>query len=212
MTPSPEDLLGAYANGFFPMAEQRDSTQLFWFHPEKRGILPLDNFHVPRRLARTLRQKPFRLSFNGAFREVMNGCAQPRAKERDSWINAEILSLYGALHEQGYAHSLECWKDDFLVGGIYGVSLGGAFFGESMFSRERDASKIALVALVKLLKACGYLLFDTQYVNPHLVQFGAQEISREDYMKRLRKALQVSPNPSSRLVVSSGNTIATLSS
>lgn len=212
MTLSTKDLLGAYANGFFPMAENREAEELYWFHPDMRGILPIEDFHVPKRLARTLRQKPFVLSFNRAFGQVMRECAKPRSRERDSWINAEILAMYQQLHEEGHAHSLECWREERLVGGIYGVSLGGAFFGESMFSRERDASKIALVALVELLKACGYILFDAQYVNPHLKQFGVQEIPREDYMKRLRKALQVSPNPSSRLVVSSGNIIATLSS
>lgn len=209
---TPDELLAAYANGYFPMAESRTARELYWFHPEQRGVLPLDDFHIPQRLNRTLRKKPYRLTADLAFAQVIHACAEPRADERDSWINPEIVALYTSLHARGHAHSIECWDGEELCGGLYGVSLGGAFFGESMFSRKSDASKIALVALVTLLKECGYGLLDTQFVNDHLKQFGIEEVPRADYMKRLRYALQISPNPSSRFVASSGNILRTFSS
>ncbi len=209
---SPQELLAAYANGYFPMARSRDEDELYWFHPEERGIIPLELFHIPRKLARVVAKKPYRLTVNACFSEVIAACAAPRSAERDSWINPRIQVLYTELHKVGHAHSIEAWRGDELVGGLYGVSVGGAFCGESMFSRADDASKIALVALVEIVKDAGYVLLDTQFVNAHLMQFGVQEITREDYVKRLRYALQVSPNPSSRFVASSGRILRTFSS
>lgn len=181
-------LLRAYAYGVFPMAESRDDPQLYWIDPEARGILPLDRFHVPKRLRRTVRQHPFEIRIDTAFREVMLGCAEAAPNRDGTWINERILALYCELHARGQAHSVECWKDGRLVGGLYGVSLGAAFFGESMFSRETDASKVALVYLVARLLAGGYRLLDTQFVTSHLKQFGAVEISRDAYRARLFEA------------------------
>src|SRR6185437_6041617 len=149
---TPEILLHAYAQGIFPMAERRDDPELYWVSPEQRGIIPLDLFHIPKRLARTVRSDRFRVTADTAFAEVLRGCAEGVTGRPNTWINAEIMRLYTALHDAGRAHSIECWDDQRLVGGLYGVSLGGAFFGESMFSRERDASKVALVHLVARLK------------------------------------------------------------
>jgi leucyl/phenylalanyl-tRNA---protein transferase len=183
-----ELLLQAYANGYFPMAESRDAKQLYWFYPEKRGIITLDGFHVPSTLAKFLRKNPFTVTVDKAFPEVIRACAE---RSDDTWINEEIIALYSALHEQGFAHSVECWENNILVGGLYGVALAGAFFGESMFSRTPNASKVALVHLVKLLKDAGYTLLDTQYVNDHLKQFGVVEIPRAEYLKRLEAALKI---------------------
>lgn len=182
-------LLRAYAYGVFPMAESRDDPQLYWIDPEARGVLPLDKFHVPRRLKRTIRQRLFDVRIDTSFREVMLGCAEAAPGRDGTWINARILELYTELHERGHAHSVECWRDGKLVGGLYGVSIGAAFFGESMFSRETDASKVALVYLVARLVRGGYKLLDTQFVTTHLAQFGAREISREAYRKRLARAI-----------------------
>lgn len=184
-------LLRAYAAGIFPMAESADSDELFWFDPERRGVLPLDTFHVPRRLRRTVRGGPFELRVDHAFRKVMEACAEPAPDRTKTWINQDILRLYTELHEAGHAHSVECWREGRLVGGLYGVALGGAFFGESMFSRERDASKVALVHLVARLRAAGFVLLDTQFVTEHLGQFGAVEIPRREYRRRLAEALPV---------------------
>jgi leucyl/phenylalanyl-tRNA--protein transferase len=186
---TPEILLNAYAQGLFPMAERRDDPTLYWVSPEKRGVIPLDGFHVPRRLARTLRNRRYRLTTDRAFVEVMRGCAKPAPGREQSWINDEILRLYAALHAGGHAHSVECWQGDELVGGLYGVSLGAAFFGESMFSDARDASKVALVHLVELLRRGGFILLDTQFLTPHLAGFGAYEIPREAYLARLHQAI-----------------------
>ncbi|HJW40793.1 MAG TPA: leucyl/phenylalanyl-tRNA--protein transferase [Rhizomicrobium sp.] len=183
---TPELLLRAYAEGLFPMAERRDDPDLFWVSPEKRGVIPLNRFHVPHRLARTVRSDRFEIRFDGAFTDVMAACGGTRP---ETWINAEILRLYGALHASGYAHSVECWLDGALAGGLYGVSLGGAFFGESMFSRARDASKVALVHLAAQLIRGGFALLDTQFLTGHLAQFGAVEISRTAYLARLNEAL-----------------------
>ncbi len=172
------------------MAEQRDSKELFWVDPDLRGILPLDGFHIPKRLGRTLANNPFRVTFDTAFEDVIKACSQAAPDRPDSWINDQILDLYCALHRQNHAHSVECWLDDRLVGGLYGVALGGAFFGESMFSRERDASKIALVALVERLRENGFVLLDIQFVTEHLRQFGAVEISRDEFQIRLAAALK----------------------
>ena len=186
---TPDDLLRAYANGMFPMAEQRDDPNLYLFDPEVRGIIPLDSFHVPRRLARRVRSGRFGLRIDSAFAAVIEACAEARPGRRETWINQKILGLYGALHERGAAHSVESWRDGKLVGGLYGVVLGGAFFGESMFSREADASKVALVHLVERLRRGGFSLLDTQFLTPHLEIFGAVEIPRDEYRERLRQAL-----------------------
>lgn len=183
---TPDILLHAYAEGLFPMAESRGAEELHWFDPPLRGILPLDAFHVPRRLREKMRRGPFRLSFDEDFAGVIRACADTRD---ETWINDEIIALYTALHRAGFAHSAEAWKDGKLAGGVYGVSLGAAFFGESMFSTETDASKIALVHLMERLRARGYALFDTQYVNDHLKQFGVREIPREEYKKLLKAAI-----------------------
>lgn len=188
---TPEILLAAYAEGIFPMAERRDDPTLFWVSPEKRGVIPLRGFHVPRRLARTVRSDRFTVTSDVAFIDVMQACAEPAPGRKESWINAEIVRLYTALHTIGHAHSIECWRDGALVGGLYGVSLGGAFFGESMFSRERDASKVALVHLVAHLIRGGFVLLDAQFLTSHLAQFGTREIPRTTYLARLNTALNV---------------------
>ena len=186
---TPEILLRAYAEGLFPMAERRDDPTLFWVSPERRGIIPLDAFHIPRRLARTVRSDIFHVSVDTAFGEVMRACAAPAKNREETWINDGILDLYAALHASGHAHSLECRREGRLVGGLYGVRLGGAFFGESMFSRETDASKVALVHLVARLKLGGFKLLDAQFLTAHLARFGAVEIPREAYLARLSEAI-----------------------
>jgi leucyl/phenylalanyl-tRNA--protein transferase len=186
---TPEILLRAYAQGLFPMAERRDDPTLYWVSPERRGVIPLDHFHVPRRLARTVRSNRFRVSSDEAFGPVMDGCATPAPGRDQTWINDEIFRLYLALHAGGHAHSVECWQDGRLVGGLYGVVLGAAFFGESMFSRERDASKVALVHLVEGLRRGGFVLLDTQFLTRHLAGFGAYEIPRSDYLVLLHQAI-----------------------
>jgi leucyl/phenylalanyl-tRNA--protein transferase len=186
---TPEILLSAYAQGLFPMAERRDDPTLYWVSPEKRGVIPLDGFHVSKRLARTIRSDRYRVTSDQAFLKVMLACAEPAPGREQTWINDEILRLYTALHAGGHAHSVECWEGDELAGGLYGVSLGAAFFGESMFSAVRDASKIALAKLVEILRRGGYLLLDTQFLTPHLATFGAYEIPREDYLVRLHAAI-----------------------
>jgi leucyl/phenylalanyl-tRNA--protein transferase len=186
---TPELVLAAYARGLFPMAERRDDPHLYWVSPEKRGVIPLEGFHVPHRLARTVRSGRFQITSDRAFAEVMKGCAAPRPGRKDTWINHEILRLYTALAAGGHAHSVECWQDGRLVGGLYGVKLGAAFFGESMFSRRRDASKVALVHLVEGLRRGGFVLLDTQFITAHLAQFGAIEIPRAQYLAKLADAL-----------------------
>ena len=186
---TPEILLRAYAEGLFPMAERRGDPTLYWVSPEKRGIIPLDTFHVPHRLARTVRSGAFTVTADTAFRDVMEACAAPAPGREETWINDEILRLYCALHASGHAHSVECWQNGELVGGLYGVRLGAAFFGESMFSRARDASKVALVALVDGLKRGGFVLLDSQFITAHLARFGAIEIPREQYLMKLTYAL-----------------------
>jgi leucyl/phenylalanyl-tRNA---protein transferase len=187
---SPAILLQAYAAGIFPMAEAADDPEVFWVDPTRRGIIPLDAFHVPRRLKRTLRHKVFEVRCDAAFAAVMHGCAAASETRPSTWINDEIIRLYSALFARGAAHSVECWRGGELVGGLYGVSLGAAFFGESMFSRATDASKIALVHLVARLRVGGYRLLDTQFLTPHLLQFGAIEISRARYHRLLAEALR----------------------
>lgn len=185
------DLLNCYRRGVFPMADSREDMRLFLMDPDVRGVLPLDRFHVPKRLQRTVRQGPFRVTVDTAFNRVIEACAAPHPTRPATWINDAILNLYGALHRQGHAHSVECWtEENELVGGLYGVSLGAAFFGESMFSRASDASKIALVHLVARLIVGGYQLLDAQFHNPHLEQFGLEELSRNAFRTQLWRALR----------------------
>lgn len=182
---TPTLLLHAYASGVFPMAESAESETVCWIDPSRRGVLPLDGLHVPRRLARSFLAERFEVAVDRDFAGVLDGCADRQA----TWINPEIRRLYLALHSQGHAHSVEIRVDGALAGGLYGVALGGAFFGESMFSRARDASKFALIALVARLRAGGFVLLDTQFVTPHLERLGAREISRAEYRRRLAAAL-----------------------
>ena len=184
------DLLNCYAHGVFPMADSREDEAIFLIDPQKRGVLPLDRFHVPRRLARTVRAEPFEVRIDTAFSEVVAACAASARGREETWINPTIEQLYAELFEMGHAHSVETWLDGELVGGLYGVSLGAAFFGESMFSRRTDASKVALVHLVARLILGGYRLLDTQFITAHLTRFGAEEIPRLDYHRRLAKALE----------------------
>jgi leucyl/phenylalanyl-tRNA--protein transferase len=186
---TPEVLLRAYACGIFPMAESADDPTLFWVEPEQRGVIPLDGFHISSRLARTVRSDRFIVTVNHAFPEVIDGCAAPRMGRENTWINRRIRNLYTALHKLGHCHSVEAWEGDQLAGGLYGVSLGGAFFGESMFHRARDASKVALVHLVARLIAGGFVLLDTQFVTEHLRSFGAIEVPRRRYRTELDVAL-----------------------
>lgn len=186
---TPELLLRIYAAGIFPMAEDADDPALHWIDPEHRGILPLDGFHVSRSLQKTIRRGPFDVRTDTAFEATVAACAEPRLDRPTTWINGEIRRLAGRLFEMGHAHSVECWHGGRLVGGLYGISLGGAFFGESMFSRATDASKVALCHLVARLRRGGYALLDTQFLTEHLAQFGAIEIPRAEYHDRLAAAL-----------------------
>ncbi|MFV2052104.1 leucyl/phenylalanyl-tRNA--protein transferase [Aliiroseovarius sp. YM-037] len=200
---TPDLLLHAYASGVFPMAESRDDPEIFWVDPQRRGIMPLDGFHISRSLARKIRQEPFQIRANTDFRGVVAGCAD----RKDTWINDQITELYAALHENGHAHSIEAWDGTKLIGGVYGVTLGGAFFGESMFSRARDASKIALAYLVDRLRACGFTLFDTQFITLHLASLGAMEIRRETYHQALENALLVDADFDRQPEVPSGHDV-----
>jgi leucyl/phenylalanyl-tRNA--protein transferase len=186
---TPQVLLKAYACGIFPMAESAEDNALYWIEPERRGILPLDRVHVPRRLARTIRQGGFEVRIDNNFDAVIAGCAAPRAGRRGTWINGRIRSLYADLFALGHCHTVEVWEGDELIGGLYGVHLGRAFFGESMFSKARDASKIALVYLVARLKFGGFELLDTQFVTGHLARFGAIEVGRAEFQRLLETAL-----------------------
>ncbi|MGC8534328.1 MAG: leucyl/phenylalanyl-tRNA--protein transferase [Rhizomicrobium sp.] len=185
----PELVLRAYAEGLFPMAEARDDPTLYWISPDARGIIPLDGLHVSHRLARTVRSERFKITNDQDFPAVIAACAAPGQGRTETWINPEIEALYIELFQRGHAHSLECWLDGELVGGLYGVKLGGAFFGESMFSRARDASKVALVHLVARLRAGGFCLLDTQFLTAHLASMGAIEIPRTQYHDLLDDAL-----------------------
>jgi leucyl/phenylalanyl-tRNA--protein transferase len=186
---TPEVLLKAYSCGIFPMAESADDPALYWIEPERRGIIPLDRFHLPGRLARTVRSSRFTVMVDRDFDAVINGCAQPQPGRARTWINSRIRSLYRKLYERGDCHTVEVYDEGELIGGLYGVSLGRAFFGESMFHRVRDASKIALVHLVARLKAGHYRLLDTQFVTDHLRTFGAIEVARPVYHRLLDAAL-----------------------
>lgn len=180
----PEHLLLGYQQGIFPMADPDDGA-VYWYRPPRRAVLPLDAFHVPKNLAKRVRQAPFEVATDRAFEAVMRACAE----RSETWISEEIIAAYTALHRHGLAHSVECWQDGRLVGGLYGVALGGAFFGESMFHRVTDASKVALVHLVRRLRRGGFVLLDVQYATPHLQQFGVIEIPAETYERRLGEAL-----------------------
>lgn len=188
---TPDILLRTYAAGIFPMAESADDPTLFWVDPDRRGILPLENFHISRKLQRTLRKAPFEVRCDTAYHDVILRCAACRPERPKTWINSEITRLYGGLFDMGHAHSVECWLGGELVGGLYGVSLAGAFFGESMFSEVTDASKVALCHLIARLRRSRYTLLDTQFVTKHLATFGAIEIPRADYRRLLTQALQV---------------------
>ena len=174
----------AYCSGYFPMAEPK-TGEIEWYSPDPRAIIDLEEFKIPRSLRLTMKKKIFELRLNSRFEEVMRACGH----RTETWISEEIVRSYLQLHRMGFAHSVECWRSGELVGGLYGVALGGAFFGESMFSRERDASKVALAHLVERMKLRGYELLDTQFLTPHLARFGAKEISREEYLERLKRAL-----------------------
>jgi leucyl/phenylalanyl-tRNA--protein transferase len=186
---TPDILVRAYAAGIFPMAESADDPELFWVDPRRRGILPLDAFHVARRLRRVVRRRIFEIRCDSAFEDVIRACAEASEKRPNTWINDEIVRLYRALYVRGAAHSVEAWRDGRLAGGLYGVSLGAVFFGESMFSRENDASKVALVHLVARLRLGGFRLLDTQFLTPHLARFGGIEITRARYHRLLAEAL-----------------------
>lgn len=181
----PELALRAYSLGVFPMAISADSPKLNWYFPEQRGIIPLERFHLPRRLEKTVRQGRFEVRYDTAFEAVIDGCAQPTERRADTWINTKIRELFTGLNELGHAHSIEAWLDGTLVGGIYGLRLGGVFFGESMYSRARDASKVALVHLVAQLRWGGFTLFDTQFTNRHLTQFGVVTMPSDDFQQAL---------------------------
>lgn len=186
---TPQVLLKAYACGIFPMAESADDPGLYWIEPEARGILPLGRFHIPRRLQRTVRRDVYEIHIDGDFEAVIAGCAEAVPGRAKTWINARIRQLYADLYELGHCHTVEAWSDGRLVGGLYGVRLGGAFFGESMFTRARDASKVALVHLVARLKVGGFRLLDSQFTTEHLKQFGAVDVDRRQYHHLLERAI-----------------------
>ena len=187
---TPEILLRAYSVGVFPMADSAEDDQIFWVEPEWRGVLPLDGFHVPRSLARTIRRGTFDVRFDTDFKGVIEGCAGGGPERPKTWINQPIRELYSELFRLGHCHTVESWFDGELVGGLYGVTLGRAFFGESMFSRKTDASKVALVRLIERLRERGFILCDTQFVTAHLERFGVVALHRDDYDKVLAEALE----------------------
>jgi leucyl/phenylalanyl-tRNA--protein transferase len=189
----PELLLKAYASGVFPMAESAADPEVFWVRPETRGIIPLDTFHVPKRLRKAMRQSLFDIRIDTDFAGVIEGCAEMRDERQTTWINTPIREAYIQLHERGHCHSVEAWRDGELAGGLYGVTLGRVFFGESMFSRETDASKICLVHLVQRMNERGFVLLDTQFTTEHLKRFGAVDVRRAKYEKMLEKALEGEP-------------------
>ncbi|MEM6626894.1 MAG: leucyl/phenylalanyl-tRNA--protein transferase [Pseudomonadota bacterium] len=206
----PEQLLDCYRRGVFPMADDRDDPRLFLVDPDCRGVIPLDDFHLPRSLKKSILKDRFEVRVDTAFTSVVEACASPAPGRESTWINSPIVNLYSALHRKGYAHSVECWDGEDLVGGLYGVSLRGAFFGESMFSRATDASKTALAHLVARLKFGGYQLLDTQFVTDHLKRFGATEISRDAFKVKLGRALAHSAEFSAAPSIMSGTTVVQL--
>lgn len=201
----PDQLLDCYATGVFPMGEGRDDPRVFLVEPDQRGVIPLDGFRIPSRLRRTVRGDVFEVRVNTAFDAVVEACAAAAPGREDSWINAPIRRLYEELHARGCAHSVECWRDERLAGGLYGVTLGGAFFGESMFSRARDASKVALVHLVARLKRGGWRLLDAQFMTAHLGQFGAVETPQGAYLRLLKAARSVTPDMNAMVDPMSGS-------
>jgi leucyl/phenylalanyl-tRNA--protein transferase len=190
---TPINIIKAYSIGIFPMAENYSDQKIYWIDPQKRGILPLDGLHISKSLRKTIRRKSFRVTYNHNFSHIIQECAKIGLGRLETWINQEIIETYIELHKIGYAHSVECWKDNKIVGGLYGIALGGAFFGESMFSQQSNASKIALVHLVAILKDRGFILLDTQFTSHHLETMGVVEISRKNYLKKLKNALVKSP-------------------
>ena len=185
----PDLLLKAYASGVFPMADSADDPEVFWVRPESRGVIPLEGFHMPKSLAKVVRQGRFEIAFDRDFFGVIDGCAESRDVRRSTWINGPIREAYGRLFDRGHCHTVEAWRDNRLVGGLYGVSLGRAFFGESMFARETDASKVCLVHLVERLKERGFVLLDTQFTTEHLRRFGAVDVPRLKYERLLEEAI-----------------------
>ncbi len=200
---TPDLLLHAYRSGLFPMAETRDDPDIFWVDPRKRGIFPLDSFRISRSLAKTLRRNAYQVTLNRDFQGVMTACAD----REETWINDQIFDLYTQLFDLGHAHSIEVWDDGVLIGGVYGVTIGSAYCGESMFSRKRDASKIALAWLVDHLNRCGFTLFDTQFLTPHLASLGAIEIPRAAYHQRLQDALQLDADYTAYPLADSGQDV-----
>ena len=189
--PTAEMLLAGYAQGIFPMAHPQEDDEIYWYAPDPRGLLPIEEFHCPSRLAQTVRQEPYDIVINRAFSKVIEACGEPRSEENQTtWISDGIEAAYTELHEMGFAHSVEAWDGGRLVGGLYGVALGGLFAGESMFYRETDASKICLVHLAERLAERGFGLFDVQWINPHLEQFGAYELSRAEYEEQLSDVIE----------------------
>ncbi|SDH21003.1 leucyl/phenylalanyl-tRNA--protein transferase [Alloyangia pacifica] len=203
MTLSPELLLQAYRAGIFPMAEHRDDPELFWVDPRRRGVIPMQGFRISRSLARRLRRDDYEVTFDRDFEGVIDACAD----RRETWINSEIRALFTELHRRGHAHSIEVWMEDELVGGVYGLEVGGAFCGESMFSRRRDGSKIALAWLIDLLRRAGFILFDTQFLTEHLASLGAIEIPRHQYRAQLATALLVKPTLADTPLAASGQEV-----
>ena len=189
-TITPQILLKAYAAGIFPMAESAEDNALYWVEPEERGIIPLDGLHISHSLRKRIRQRRFDVRVDTAFTDVISACAEKMPDRKTTWINQRIKSLYGQLYKMGCCHSIECWRRNQLVGGLYGVRIGGAFFGESMFSRETDASKVALVHLVARLKAGNFTLLDAQFTTPHLESLGAHAVNRADYHVLLERAIE----------------------
>lgn len=187
----PQVLLAAYARGIFPMAHPELDDEIYWYAPDPRAIMPLRTFHCPTRLAKTAAAEPFEIRINTAFRQVMEACAAPRKIQKTTWISSRLIDLYSELHQHGFAHSVEAWEGEELVGGLYGVSVAGLFAGESMFYRKTDASKLCLLYLVERMKARGLVLLDVQYSNPHLEQFGVREIPRVEYERQLAEALSL---------------------
>ena len=190
---TPDMLLRAYSIGVFPMAEDRDDPELVWVDPRMRGIIPMNKFHVPRRLRRTVRNDIFEVTFDRDFADVIESCAEATEGRPRTWINSRIVDLYTSLHFKGHGHSVECWQDGDLVGGLYGISLKGVFFGESMFSRATDASKVALIHLAAKLSVGGFAFIDTQFITKHLSRFGAIEVPRNEYRGLLAAALKFDP-------------------
>ncbi|MCA0998450.1 leucyl/phenylalanyl-tRNA--protein transferase [Alloyangia pacifica] len=203
MTLTPEILMQAYRAGIFPMAEHRDDPEIFWVDPRQRGVIPMKGFRISRSLARRLRKDDYEVTFDRDFEGVIDACAD----RRETWINSEIRALFTELHRRGIAHSIEVWMEGALVGGVYGLEIGGAFCGESMFSRRRDGSKIALAWLIDLLRRAGFTLFDTQFLTTHLASLGAVEIPRHQYRTQLAMALEVTPDLARTPLAASGQEV-----